>query len=117
MAIERILPGARYSEAVVVGNMIFLSGMVPEVNAPDIQAQTRDVLAQIDKILALAGEDKTSLVDCTIYLSHMADYPGMNQVWDAWVVDGKAPARVTVEARLANPDWRIEIKAIAAKIR
>lgn len=115
MAIERILPGARYSEAVVAGGLVFLSGMVPENTAADIAAQTADVLAQIDKTLALAGLDKTAIVDCTIYLANMADYAGMNQAWDAWVVPGKAPARATVEARLANPDWRVEIKVIAAK--
>jgi enamine deaminase RidA (YjgF/YER057c/UK114 family) len=113
MPIERILPGTRYSEAVVAGPLVFLSGMVPENTESDIQGQTRDVLAQIDKTLALLGLQKTAVVDCTIYLPSMDDYAGMNEVWDAWVVAGQAPARVTVEARLANSAWRIEIKATA----
>lgn len=115
MSIERILPGSRYSEAVVAGSMVFLSGMVPENTDANIQGQTRDVLAQIEKTLAMLGLGKTAVVDCTIYLPDLGDYAGMNEVWDAWVVAGQAPARVTVEAKLANPAWRIEIKAIAYK--
>ncbi|HCU65546.1 MAG TPA: hypothetical protein DF774_07300 [Rheinheimera sp.] len=113
MSIQRILPASRYSEAVIAGNFIFCAGMVPERTDGDIVAQTKDVLAQIDALLARCGCDKTAIVDTVIYLADMADYNGMNQAWDSWVAPGQAPARATVEARLANPAWLIEIKVTA----
>lgn len=111
--ITRILPGGRYSEAVQAGGFIFCSGMVPNDTNLDIQGQTADVLAQIDALLAECGADKADIVDAVIYLADMADYAGMNQVWDQWVATGQAPARATVEARLADPAWKIEIKVTA----
>ncbi len=115
MTIQRILPGSRYSEAVVVNGLIFCAGMVPDTNSNDATVQTENVLAQIDTLLAQCGSDKTKLVDATIYLADMADYAAMNIAWDSWVVPGLAPARATVEARLADPRWKIEIKIIAAR--
>lgn len=111
--IERILPGQRYSEAVSAGGFIFCSGMVPNNTSLDIQGQTQDVLSQIDALLAECGASKADIVDAVIYLADMADYTGMNLMWDAWVAAGQAPARATVEARLADPAWKIEIKVTA----
>lgn len=113
MAITRIQPGVRYSEAVIAGGFIFCAGMVPNVTTGDIVEQTQDVLAQIDQLLAECQADKSQIVDATIYLADMADYVGMNQAWDQWVAKDHAPARATVEARLADPAWRIEIKVTA----
>jgi len=113
MPIERVLPGQRYSEAVIAGGFIFCAGMVPHHTDSDIVAQTRDVLAQLDQLLASCGTDKTAIVDAVIYLADMADYNGMNMAWDQWVASGQAPARATVEARLADPAWKIEIKVTA----
>ena len=113
MTITRVQPGTRYSEAVVAGGFIFCSGMVPSQTTGDIVAQTQDVLAQIDALLAECGTDKRSIVDATIYLADMADCAGMNLAWDAWIATGQAPARATVEARLADPAWNIEIKVTA----
>lgn len=112
-SIQRILPAARYSEAVVAGPFIFCAGMVPNDTSGDITAQTHDVLAQIDALLTQCGVDKTAIVDTTIYLADMADYAGMNMAWDHWVAQGQAPARATVEARLADPAWKVEIKVTA----
>ncbi len=114
MSLQRIDPATRYSEAVIVNGLIFCSGMVPETQTPDIRVQTADVLAQIDALLARCGSDKTRLVDATIYLPDLADYAGMNEVWDAWLAPGCAPARATVEAKLARPEWKVEIKVVAA---
>jgi enamine deaminase RidA (YjgF/YER057c/UK114 family) len=113
MAITRVQPGSRYSEAVLAGGFIFCSGMVPAQTHGDIVAQTEDVLAQIDALLAESGASKSHIVDATIYLADMADYAGMNLAWDAWIAPGQAPARATVEARLADPAWKIEIKVTA----
>ena len=80
----------------------------------DIREQTRSVLAQIDRLLEEAGTDKTRILSATIYLADMGDYAAMNEVWDAWVPQGETPARATVQARLANASYRVEIQAVAA---
>ena len=115
MSIERVLPAARYSEAVIVNGLIFCAGMVPDTHSKDATVQTEDVLAQIDALLAQCGSDKSKLVDATIYLADMADYAAMNLAWDNWVAPGCAPARATVQAKLADPQWKIEIKIVAAQ--
>ena len=111
--IQRIQPSKRYSEAVIFNGLVFLSGMVPDNLDADATAQTANVLAQIDALLTEVGITKSRIVDTTIYLADMADYTGMNQAWDGWVAIGQAPARATVEARLADPAWKIEIKVTA----
>ena len=111
--IQRIQPGKRYSEAVIANGLVFLSGMVPDNLDEDATAQTTNVLAQIDALLTEVGISKSRIVDTTIYLADMADYNAMNSAWDLWVEEGQAPARATVEARLANPLWKVEIKVTA----
>lgn len=115
MTIYRHLPAARLSEAVVANGMIFLAGQVPANTDGDATAQTADVLTQIDKLLAELGSDKSRIVDTTIFLADMADYDAMNVAWDAWVSAGNAPARATVQARLAKPEWKVEIKVVALR--
>lgn len=102
----------RLSEAVVANGFIFLSGMVPE-NGNDAETQTADVLAQIDRWLAECGSGKTHILEATVFLADMADYEAVNRAWDAWVDPARAPARACVEARLAKPEWRVEIKISA----
>ena len=80
----------------------------------DLATQTRQVLAAIDRLLAEAGSDKTKLLSATIFLPSMADFAAMNAVWEQWVVPGQTPARATVEAKLAAPEYRVEIQVIAA---
>ncbi|WP_373740346.1 RidA family protein [Neisseria sp.] len=104
----------RLSEAVVANGFVFLSGMVPE-NGTDAESQTADVLAQIDRWLAECGSDKAHILEATVFLSDMADYAAMNRAWDAWVAPNRAPARACVEARLAKPEWRVEIKVSAVQ--
>ncbi|TDR80028.1 RidA family protein [Paludibacterium purpuratum] len=115
MTIYRHQPGARLSEAVVANGLIFLAGQVPNNTDVDATAQTADVLAQIDKLLAELGSDKSRIVDTTIFLADLADYDAMNVAWDAWVPAGHTPARATVQAKLANPAWKVEIKLVAAR--
>ena len=100
--IQRIETGPRMSEAVVHQGVVYLAG------------QTRQVLAAIDALLAQAGSDKTRILRAQIFLAHMFDFPGMNAAWDAWVPAGHTPARATVEARLAKPEWKVEIVVTAA---
>ncbi|UOO82882.1 RidA family protein [Uruburuella testudinis] len=107
----------RLSEATVANGFVFLAGMVPERTDADATAQTRDVLAQIDKWLAECGSDKRHILEATIFLPDLNNYDAMNQAWDEWVAPGRAPARACVEAKLANPDWAVEIKVSAVQIR
>ena len=111
--ITRLGAGARLSEAVCAKGLVFLSGMVPENETAGAQAQTADVLRQIDHWLAQCGSDKRHILEATIYLADMADYADMNRVWDAWVAPGKAPARACVQAALADAGWKVEIKITA----
>ena len=113
-SIQRLLPGARLSEAVVFNGMAFLAGQVPEDTSRDAEGQTAEVLSLIDNVLAQLGTDKTRILDTTIFLADLADYEAMNRAWDAWVPAGHSPARATVEAKLANPAWKVEIKIVAA---
>lgn len=111
--IKRIEAGARMSQAVIHGSTVYLAG---QVGAPgeSVTAQTEAVLASIERLLAAAGTDKSKLLSATIWLADMADFAEMNAVWDKWV-DGKdAPARATGEAKLATPDYKVEVIAIAA---
>lgn len=113
--IQRLEVATRYSEAAVFNGVIYLAGMVPECAETDITSQTRDVLAQIDRRLVQLGSDKTRLLRVQIYLSDIRHIAAMNGVWDAWVPAGHAPPRATVEARLAVPEWTIEVVVTAAQ--
>ena len=113
--IERIDAGPRMSEACIHGGLVYLAGQIPETPGADIETQTREVLAAIDDLLAQAGSDKTRILRAQVYLADAADFAGMNRAWDAWVVPGQAPARATVEARLANPAWKVEIVVTAVR--
>jgi len=113
--LQRLHVAARYSEAAIFNGVVYLAGMVPEGGATDIRGQTADVLAQVDQRLAEAGSDKTRILRAQIYLADIADITAMNEVWDAWVAAGHAPPRATVQAALANPQYRIEIVVTAAQ--
>ena len=112
--ITRFHVGARLSESAVFNGVVYLAGMVPEAGDTEIEGQTRDVLNQIEQRLREAGSDKSRLLRVQIYLSNIDDIQAMNTVWDAWVTPGNAPPRATVEARLANPNYKIEVVATAA---
>lgn len=112
--IQRFHVGTRLSEMAVHNGTVYLAGQVPDDPIKDIAGQTAEVLASIDKLLAEAGTDKSRLLMVQIYLADLADFPGMNAVWDDWVIKGQTPPRATVQAQLARPEWRIEVVATAA---
>lgn len=114
MSITRIDQGPRMSQAVVHGDTIYLAG---QVGAPgeSVTEQTKAVLAQIEALLAQTGSDKDHLLMATIWLADMADFAEMNAVWDPWIAGHGAPARAAGEAKLAAPDYKVEIIIIAAK--
>jgi enamine deaminase RidA (YjgF/YER057c/UK114 family) len=111
--ITRIEPGKRMSQAVVANGFVFLAGQVATNPSSGVDEQTRQVLAEIDRLLALAGSSKAKILSATVYLADMANFAAMNSVWDAWVHPEAKPARATVEARLATPDYQVEIQVIA----
>ncbi len=113
--VQRFDVGARMSEMAVHNGTVWLAGQVAEDGTQDIAGQTRQVLAAVDARLARAGTDKTKIVMCQIYLADIADFPGMNAVWDAWVAKGHTPPRATVQAPLAKSQWKIEVVVTAAQ--
>ena len=116
MTIQRIEAGPRMSQVVVHGDTIYLAGVVAKITAGEsVAKQTQEVLSIIDGHLAKAGSDKSKLLSATIYLTDMKNFPEMNAVWDGWISAGNTPARATVEAKLAAPQYGVEIMVIAAK--
>jgi enamine deaminase RidA (YjgF/YER057c/UK114 family) len=116
MKIERHETGPRMSKAVIHGETVYLAGIVADgPKGKSVTEQTRSILAQIDGFLAMAGTDKTKLLSANIWITDMAHFAEMNTVWDAWVSPGNTPARATVEAKLASPDYRVEIMVVAGR--
>lgn len=112
LTIKRIETGPRMSQAVVHNGTVYLAGQVAK--GENVTEQTQAILAQIDTLLAAAGSDKTRLLSATIYLTDMATFGDMNKVWESWVVGGATPARATVAAGLAAPEYKVEIAVVAA---
>ena len=112
--IQRLAEEARLSGAVVHGGTVYLAGQVADDPSLDGEGQTRDILGQIDALLRQAGTSKQHLLSVQIFLADLADFPAMNRAWDAWLDPAHKPARATVQAKLANPAWRVEITGIAA---
>jgi enamine deaminase RidA (YjgF/YER057c/UK114 family) len=115
MSIQRLEAGPRMSQAVVHGNTVYLAGQVAK-NAPgqSVAAQTADILAAIDRLLKAAGTDKSRLLSANLWITDMGSFAEMNAVWDGWVAPDATPARACVEARLASPDYTVEIMVTAA---
>ena len=114
MSIQRINPEKRWSDAVIHNKTIYYTS-VPENLEADAAAQTTNALAAIDLLLMQHGSDKSRILDATIFLANSADFSAMNAAWDVWVVEGSAPVRCTVQAKLMHPDYKVEIKIIAAQ--
>ena len=115
MKITRIEAGPRMSQAVVRGDTVYLAGQVAAKPVPSVGKQTRQILSQIDKLLKAAGTNKSKLLSANIWLTDIRGFAEMNEVWDAWVAKGNPPARATVEAKLAGPQYLVEIMVVAAR--
>jgi enamine deaminase RidA (YjgF/YER057c/UK114 family) len=114
--ITRLNVENRYSDMAIFNGVAYLAGQVANDLSQDITGQMREVLGMIDGLLKQANSDKSRILMTTIYLADLADYAGMNVVWDAWVSDikGHAPPRATVQAKLANVDYKVEVVVTAA---
>ncbi len=113
MTITRTELSARMSQTVVHGDTIYLAGQIGE--GADVAAQTTDMLAHVDRLLAEAGSNKSLILSATIWMADMAHVDDMNAVWDAWIDPVNPPARACVESRLVTPDFLVEVMIIAAK--
>jgi enamine deaminase RidA (YjgF/YER057c/UK114 family) len=115
-SIERLETGPRMSQAVIHNGVVYLAGQVA-LGAPgaSVKDQTKDVLQRIDTLLKAAGTDKSKILSATIWLADMRNFGEMNSIWDKWVPEGDTPARACVEAKLATPDYTVEIGVIAAR--
>lgn len=115
MDIKRLHVGKTLSEAAIHNGTIYLAGQIAEDLTQGIEGQTREVLCHIDRLLIEAGSDKSRILMCQIYLADMKEFGGMNAVWNEWVAEGNSPPRATVEAKLAKPEWRVEMVVTAAQ--
>ncbi|MBE9605858.1 RidA family protein [Acetobacteraceae bacterium H6797] len=113
MSIKRLAEEQRLSGAVVAGGMIWLAGQVADDSSLDTEGQTADILAQIDALLAEAGTTKAALVSVTCILTDIKDAPAMNRAWDKWLDTANKPARMTIEGKLVDPAWKVEITGVA----
>ncbi|WP_417474010.1 RidA family protein [Leisingera sp.] len=110
--IKRIDIGPRMSKIVKHNGVAYLCGQVGD--GATVAEQTRDCLARVEALLEKAGSSPQQILQAIVWLADMKDFNEMNEVWDAWVPEGHAPARACGEARLARPDLKVEIIVTAA---
>lgn len=115
MEIKRLHVGKTLSEVAIHNGTVYLAGQIAEDLTQDIVGQTREVLGHIDRLLAEAGSDKSRILMCQIFISDLKNFAAMNEVWSEWVAEGNSPPRATVEARLAKPEWLVEMVVTAAQ--
>ena len=111
--IRRYGVGKRLSEMVTYHGFLYLAGQVAANPTADVKGQTEQILKQIDDLLEEGGATKKSILTTTIYLADISTFAQMNEAWDAWVPAGMPPARATVEAKLAKPEYKVEIMVTA----
>ena len=107
--------GPRLSQAVEHNGVVYLAGQVGDDPKADVTAQTQQILAKIDKLLAECGTDKSRVLWAQLWVTDMRNFAAMNAVWDAWVAPGQSPVRAGLCSALASPDWKVEIMVTAAK--
>ncbi len=115
MSITRHHTKQRMSQIVIHGDTVYLAGQVADDRDADIAVQTQQVLDKVDALLKEAGSDRTNILSAQVWVANIGHFAQMNEVWDAWVPEGHAPARACIEARLASPDLLVEVGVIAAR--
>lgn len=115
MAVQRFEKNVRRSRVSVHGNTVYLAGQVADDVSLDIVGQTKQALANVDKMLALAGTNKSHIMSVTIWIKSMADVAKMNEVWDGWIDKESPPSRACAAVELARPEVKVEFIVIAAK--
>jgi enamine deaminase RidA (YjgF/YER057c/UK114 family) len=115
MSIVRHEPGPLLSLAAEYGDTVYLAGIVAKNLKADVKGQTAEVLAEIDRLLAKCGSNKSRILQAQIWVSDIRNREPMNAVWNEWVDPANKPPRACVEAKLAHPDALVEIMVVAAK--
>ena len=115
MTISRHDSTAILSQAVEHGDTVYLAGVVAKNLKNDVKGQTKEVLDEIDRLLAKCGSHKSKVLTATIWVTDIRNRAPMNEVWTAWVDPRNMPARACVEAKLADPAALVEIMVVAAK--
>ena len=111
--ISRIETGPRMSQAVIHRGIVYLAGQVGHPG-DGVQAQTVTCLAEVDRLLALAGTDKTRILSAQVWLADAGSVAEMNRAWEKWASPGNTPARATGESRLVAPEYLVEVIVVAA---
>ena len=115
-------PQGPYSHAVRAGDFIFVSGQGPidpatnQWKLGDAGAETRTTIENIRAILRASGADLADVVKCSVFLTDIADFAAMNQVYAEYFGDAR-PARTTVQATLPGRDTKVEIDCVAYRPR
>ena len=115
MSISRHDPSAILSQAVEHGDTVYLAGIVAKDYGKDIKGQTKEIVDEIDRLLAKCGSSKSKVLTATIWVTDIRNRAPMNEVWTEWVDKKNLPARACVEAKLADPRALVEIMVVAAK--
>ena len=112
--INRVKTDNRMSQIVIHNDTIYLAGQVGNPG-DSLAEQTTTCLEKVDVLLNEAGSDKTRILLATIWLADISDFAKMNEVWDAWITPGTSPARACGEAKLAAPEYKVEVMVVAAR--
>ena len=115
MSIVRHDPSSILSHAVEHGDTVYLAGIVAKDLNKDVKGQTKEIVDEIDRLLAKCGSSKSKVLSATIWVTDIRNRAPMNEVWTAWVDPKSLPARACVEAKLADPKCLVEIMVVAAK--
>ena len=107
----------RMSKIVIHNDTVYLCGQVAKDSDAGIKEQAQTMLDKVDNLLTQAGSDRKHILSATLYIKDMKDFAEMNEVWDAWVIEGYSPARACVEASLARTELLVEISVTAAVIK
>jgi enamine deaminase RidA (YjgF/YER057c/UK114 family) len=113
--IQRLEPGQHFCQVVGHGDAVYVAGQVAAKPVPSVKNQTQQILRTIDRLLKAAGSHKSKILMANVWLSDIRGFAEMNEAWDAWVAKDNMPARATVEAKLAAPEYLVEIAVIAAR--
>ena len=115
MSVKRFESSAIYSKVTEANGFVFTAGVIPTDLSRDVEGQTAEVLTEIDRLLSLAGTDKSKVVQATVWLNDIRHRDGMNKAWGAWLGGKDSPARACVEAKVIDPRMLVEISVVAVK--
>ena len=115
MSITRHDPTAILSQAVQYGDTVYLAGIVAKNIDQDVKGQTKQILDDIDRLLAKCGSNKSKVLQATIWVTDIRNRDAMNESWNAWTGGENLPGRACIQAALADPRMLVEIAVVAAK--